>query len=143
VVGETPSDEPVVAVGNDRLVLRREGSGFWAAATCDSCGQETASVDLADHKDSCPVLHPATATAYGASRPETSRPRVRSGPSRTRAALDVSRRLPLPVENRSTARVFGTRRSTVTADLAIFIAVVVAGVLVLAVVLGIDPSTWV
>jgi hypothetical protein len=59
--GETLLGEAVVAVGSDRLVLRRGTKTFWMAGRCKNCGGELASVDVPAHEDGCrgPVPIPA------------------------------------------------------------------------------------
>lgn len=71
VVAHTPSGEPVVRAGADRLILRTGTRTFWTAATCPSCRAEMATADLGSHRCTrgVPVSDPAMPAAVAPARP--------------------------------------------------------------------------
>jgi hypothetical protein len=92
LVAETPQGEAVIALGDDRVVLRRADRQFWPAVTCSRCAAATARVDLPDHLRRCRAGRPARAGVDGA------------------AATSAVRRARKPVGKRSSPRPFGRAR---------------------------------
>jgi len=126
VIAETPSHEPVISLGRDRLVLRQADNQFWAALTCPSCGVDMASVDLAAHRSRRPGAVLRTASE-----------RVTAAGTNTEVPLRPHRRDEL--DNRSSARVFGQKPVSPAGDLALLAMAIVAVVVVVVVVLHSNP----
>ncbi len=74
VVAYTPSGEPVVRTGADRLILRTGTRTFWTAVTCSSCRAEIATADLGSHgcTRGVPVSDPPTPATMEPPRPRSS-----------------------------------------------------------------------
>lgn len=108
VVAQTPLREPVIAVDNDRLVLRHVDGRFWAAANCPFCAASIACVDLADHEQRCARPRASTVrvvpTDSGGAAVPASVPSAAAGVGRMVATAPPRRRDELL--NRSSARVF-------------------------------------
>ncbi len=73
VVAYTPSGEPVVRAGADRLILRTGTRTFWTAATCSSCQAEMATADLGSHgcRPGTPVSDPPKPATVDPRRPRS------------------------------------------------------------------------
>lgn len=67
VVGETPTGEPVVLAGGERLVWSIGDGKFWPVADCTHCGAELARIDLDAHRGTCQTSSGSASAQQGES----------------------------------------------------------------------------
>jgi len=137
VVAETPLQEPVIAVDNDRLVLRRVDRRFWSAAHCPSCAATIACVDLPAHEQACArprslAVRVVPAGGGGAAVPA---PLLSASTGAGRMVVPAPHQRRYELLNPSSARVFG-QRPVLTGGLLTAAIAALAAALVIAAVLA-------